>query len=297
MDFGFCLLQTPQLTAALHFSFPIWLGILLVVLGVLMCVTILLAVPGLMFLIFGAFMLLRRHHVVLSGSDGRTYVIRTRSAEFAAEVVDRIRTVVTQVVDKPSYVINIKAGTIEAGTLLDMSATSIAGSAGAAIVKGGMPGPVMTNGGGPDAFAQLRPTASIPATARYNGSASSQPSGYSSAGQAPAAGTIAISNAPGAVAVSGQMHGHIATHAHVAGEGLARDIDAIVALLEHNNVAHREQLAQMLRHIQQQAANGPAGVESARATWSSFAQYAFTYLTGVEGLLGLAERVQRAMFR
>jgi hypothetical protein len=287
IDFGYCIIRTPQLTSAMQFSFPLWLAIVALVVGLLMCLTILLAPAGLPLAAAGLFMLLRRHHVILSGSDSKSYAILAPSEAFAIQIVDRLRAVALHPTDTPSYVINIKAEKIEARTLVDLSETSITDSHGAAIVKGDSAGSLSTSAR--VAQTPSRVSASIAEPASLSAS-------LAQAQSATPAPSHAIHGSHGAALNTGIVNGTLSTHAQVASAEISQGVEALVTIIERNNVAHKEQLTQMLRYIQHQSSAGPAGKHKAKETWMSFAQYAASYLSGVEGVIGLVERMQR-LFR
>jgi hypothetical protein len=73
------------------------------------------------------------------------------------------------------------------------------------------------------------------------------------------------------------------------------DLDSLVDLVARSSVQHRDTLLQLLRVVDDHVKGGRTGRDDALAHWKSFSDYARGYLGDVQGLLPLADRVQRLL--
>lgn len=106
---------------------------------------------------------------------------------------------------------------------------------------------------------------------------------------------VTVSQAPGAVAIGGRAYGaSIATR--VQGAEL-QDVEALIGMVTRSGHPHQDALVGLLKVVHDHLATGRAGRDDARAYWQSFADYALKYLTGLEGVVALTERVARVFAR
>lgn len=229
--------------------------------------------------------------IKLAGSD--QIVLQSASHDFLGKVLGRIREAMIAPEDAPiHYTINITAGTIETGALVDLSSTTLSDSPAAAIVRGDVGGAMSTNASGHGQAGAHRPQ---PGAANGTRPRRERPEPPATAATAKAlAGDIAIHGSPGALAVGGSVHQSTLTTQAI---GVDRDLQSLIAMVEQARIADQAQVVRYLEYVRELVAAGEPRRAEARSAWSGFFDYAIGTLTGLDGLMAIVDRIDRWLKR
>ncbi|MEZ5908965.1 MAG: hypothetical protein R3D31_09220 [Hyphomicrobiaceae bacterium] len=254
--------------------------------------------------------LLQRRALYISTADSRVTLLVNRNEQFMRDVLARIKEAL--LADESAsivYQVNIQAERIER---LDASATTIADSAGATIVRGDMDGgqiaPSVGDAERRDPRAAPSPAAdsldamldevsgrqrprSDPPPRRNGG----PPPSYREPAQpaAPAPRDMRLDHAPGAVMVGGNVTGStIATEAHVS---YAQDYDLLMQRIAARFGDQHQQILDYLAPVRDHLAGGKTSREEAAMRWSWFAGQPLQWAANIEGVLALAGRIGRVL--
>ncbi len=265
--------------------------------------------------------LIGRTLLVVSTSDGKNTVIYSRNRQFLTPIMERIREVMLAGEDaKIVYQVNIMAEKIER---LDASETSIVNSPGAVAVGGDVSESQIAaaaNAGelheGRGGFSQAHPRNDVIEQARERArpiarraqeaaalaqrqvgqvrqAASAVLESYRSAGGDDRRGSVRIDRSPGSVAVGGSVAGSTVS----TKVSIVNDYDSIIDLLKRHRVDYLNEIVDYLGPVRDHLAGGATRRADALERWAWFAAQAAGALSGIDGLLGLVERVGRALGR
>ncbi len=268
--------------------------------------------------------------ISLAGTD--RIVLEEAKVQFLETIVDRIREAMTAPADAPMhYTVNISAGTIQAGSIVDMSqsvdnsSTTVSnsagvmiGSPGAVAVGGSASGPIAAQaiGNGWSVAAAPAPDSAPGAGGRPGGMAFVSPHSHPApavpAGGPAGTGGHGLQDTAAALStlVRGGLKPGSATIVQAAPGGVAmggsaidseivtqasvgQDLTHMMMLIERSRIADQDQILEYLRLMQRLASAAPTPTSEARKAWMTFFDYAGKALTGVDGFMTLAERVHR----
>ena len=116
---------------------------------------------------------------------------------------------------------------------------------------------------------------------------------YRSAGGDDRRGSVRIDRSPGSVAVGGSVAGSTVS----TKVSIVNDYDSIIDLLKRHRVDYLNEIVDYLGPVRDHLAGGGTRRTDALERWAWFAAQAAGALSGIDGLLGLVDRVGRALGR
>lgn len=269
--------------------------------------------------------------LLISTADGRRVQISAKRT-FLESIMDRIRDAMEFEPDRDvKSIVNLNAGSIQIGTLLDNRSSSIVNSPGAISVAGDVAGSdlsstVKTAGSGQSGAAPANVPTNVTVTRTADGKmmydlsgvlggagaakggpkpapaatkTPTRPAATAGAGVTPvtAASTVTrsstVTGSAGAISVAGDVTGStLSTSVEMRA---ASEIKDLIALVERRDVQHKAEIVGLLRSVQASLSAGPSRKKEAKDGWLAFADYATRYLQHVEGLISFVERISRLL--